>query len=188
MQADSQENKMKKSMIVTTVLMMVLSLSLFGEDLFDETMDKITLEYLKIKDTLANDKTDNVRENAKAIMVLAEKSDISNVAEKHKDHFKKLPTKILTAAKELSEAKDIKAMRAAFNDLSKPMAMWATMVKPSGVNVVYCSMAPGSWLQAGKEIRNPYYGASMLKCGQIVSEGASEKHICTKECKHDEGK
>jgi hypothetical protein len=66
------------------------------------------------------------------------------------------------------------------------MAMWATMVKPIGINVAYCSMTPGSWLQTGDEIRNPYYGASMLKCGEIVSVGAKEKdqHVCNDSCEH----
>ena len=31
-------------------------------------------------------------------------------------------------------------------------------------------MADASWLSAEKEIRNPYYGASMLKCGSVKSE------------------
>lgn len=34
--------------------------------------------------------------------------------------------------------------------------------------VIHCSMYPGSWLQADKEIVNPYYGASMLRCGEIA--------------------
>ena len=45
------------------------------------------------------------------------------------------------------------------------MAMWATMSKPAGVNVVFCSMAKASWLQTDKKIRNPYYGKKMLTCG-----------------------
>ncbi len=164
---------MKKSMIVMTVLMMVLSL--FAENSFDETMNKITVEYMKIKDTLTNDKTDNINNNAKSILKLSKKLDLTNVTEEHQAHFKKLPMNISAAAKDLSKAKDIKAMRKAFNDLSKPMAMWVTMMKPAGINVAYCSMNPGSWLQTGKEIRNPYYGASMLKCGEIVSEAYSNK-------------
>ena len=111
---------MKKSMMVITVLMMVLSLSLFGENSFDETMNKITAEYLKIKDTLANDKTENVQENAKVIFNLAKILDGNNVTGEHKDHFKDLPNKISIAAKDLSKAKKIIAMRKAFNDLSKP--------------------------------------------------------------------
>lgn len=190
MQVDSLEGKMKKSIIVLTVAMMVLSVSLFGDDSFDETMNEITVEYIKIKDTLVNDKTEKVNDIAKAIMSLAKKLDSSKVMGEHKEHFTDIPTKISVAAKELSKAKDIKAMRKAFKDLSKPMAMWATMVKPNGINVAYCPMAPGSWLQTGKEIRNPYYGASMLKCGDIVSVGAEDlkKHVCTSECKHDEMK
>ena len=171
-----------------TMLMMVLSLSLFGENSFDETMNKITVEYLKIKDTLTNDKTDNVNDNAKAIVFLTKKLDVSNVTEEHKDHFNNIPNNISAAATDLSKAKKIKAMRTAFNDLSKPMAMWATMVKPVGINVAYCPMYKASWLQTGKKIRNPYYGASMLKCGEIVSEGATGKHVCTNECKHEEMK
>ena len=179
---------MKKSIIVLTVAMMVLSVSLFANDSFDDTMNKIAVEYLKIKDTLTNDKIENVNDNAKAILYLIKKLDTSDVMGEHKDHFKSIPTNISDAATDLSNAKNIKSMRKAFNDLSKPMAMWATMMKPAGINVAYCSMNPGSWLQMGTEIRNPYYGASMLKCGEIVSEGVSEKHVCTSDCKHDEMK
>jgi len=179
---------MKRNIIVLTIAMMVLSLSLFAENSFDETMNKITVEYIKIKDTLVNDKTENVNDNAKAILYLTKKLDASTIMGEHRDHFKDIPTNISAAAIDLSNAKNIKSMRKAFNDLSKPMAMWATMVKPSGVNVAYCPMYKASWLQSEKEIRNPYYGASMLKCGEIVSEGVSEEHVCTSECKHDEMK
>ena len=177
---------MKRSIIVLTMAMMVFSISLFGDNSFDETMNEITVEYIKIKDTLINDKTENVNENAKTIFMLTKKLDSSKVMGEHKEHFTDIPTKISVAAKELSKAKDIKAMRKAFNDLSKPMAMWATMMKPAGINVAYCPMYKASWLQSGKEIRNPYYGASMMKCGEIVSVGSeiSEEHVCDENCEH----
>ncbi|MBT3756913.1 MAG: DUF3347 domain-containing protein [Candidatus Cloacimonetes bacterium] len=175
---------MKKIIIVAAMIMTVLSL--FAENSFSETMNMITAEYLKIKDTLAYDKTENVQENAKSILELTKKLNTTNIIGEYKDYFEDLPSKIFVAAKDLSKAKNIKSMREAFNDLSKPMAMWATIVKPSGINVAYCSMAPGSWLQTGQEILNPYYGASMLNCGEIVSEGAEEKHACTSECDHEE--
>ena len=181
---NEKEKKMKKKIIVIVMIMMVVSL--FAENSFNETMNKITAEYLKIKDTLANDKTENVQDNAKSILELTKKLNTTNIIGEHKEHFEDLPSKISAAAKDLSKAKNIKSMRKAFNDLSKPMAMWATMVKPNGINVAYCPMAPGSWLQTGQEIRNPYYGASMLKCGEIVSEGAEEKHVCTSECDHED--
>jgi len=35
-------------------------------------------------------------------------------------------------------------------------------------------MAKGSWLQSGKEIKNPYYGKSMLACGEIVGGDSAQ--------------
>jgi hypothetical protein len=52
------------------------------------------------------------------------------------------------------------------------MAMWGTMSKPKGIDVVFCSMAKGSWLQKRGEVRNPYYGSSMLTCGEVVGGDA----------------
>ena len=46
--------------------------------------------------------------------------------------------------------------------------MWVTMSKPKGLNVAFCSMAKGSWLQSDAKVRNPYHGAKMLRCGEIV--------------------
>lgn len=41
------------------------------------------------------------------------------------------------------------------------------------LHVAFCPMAPGSWLQRGPELRNPYYGAQMLRCGELMGTVAS---------------
>ena len=69
----------------------------------------------------------------------------------------------------VGKAKSLKDMRTAFKGLSKPVTKWAKATKPKGLDVAYCSMAKGSWVQKRGEIRNPYYGASMLTCGEVVS-------------------
>jgi len=69
----------------------------------------------------------------------------------------------------LAKTKGIEAMRKALKPLSQPLVMWATMSKAAGVNVVFCSMAKGSWLQKEKVIANPYYGSKMLRCDEIIS-------------------
>ena len=99
---------------------------------------------------------------------------------KHAAHYKTLPQKVKAAAAKLARAKSIARQREAFKELSRPLAMWATMSKPAGVNVVFCSMAKGSWLQRDKKIANPYYGASMLRCGEVVSgkhKGTASGHM-----------
>ena len=45
---------------------------------------------------------------------------------------------------------------------------------PEGIEVAYCPMAfnyeGGRWLQQSGDISNPYYGASMLRCGAFEQE------------------
>ena len=96
------------------------------------------------------------------------------------EHYKGVTGKLGVAAAGVGKARTIEQAREAMKELSKPMAMWASMSKPAGIDVVFCSMAKGSWLQRDDKIRNPYYGAKMLKCGEIVSgkhKGQSGGHM-----------
>jgi len=146
-----------------------------GSEQFDAKMQPILEEYLKIADQLDSDKTDGVNDAAKRIEGLAGGISSSSVTGEHAAHYASIPKKISEAANAMSAAKDIEPIRAAFADLSKPMVMWASMSKPSGINVIYCSMKPGSWLQKGAAIRNPYYGAKMLPCGEIIAGPDAKK-------------
>ncbi len=77
-----------------------------------------------------------------------------------------------TAAK-IAAATDINTQRTLFAELSND---FITRVKSSGltageVYVEYCPMAlndkGASWLSNQKEIRNPYFGESMMTCGEV---------------------
>lgn len=140
-----------------------------GTRAFDAGMKPITAHYGTIHRALAGDRTDGVRAAARKIAKLARQLEPERVTGKHARHYAGLPDKIRSAATRLARARSLKAQRAAFKQLSRPLAMWATMSQPAGISVVYCSMARGSWLQRDKTIANPYYGASMLRCGEVVS-------------------
>jgi len=144
---------------------------------FDKQMQPILEQYLKIQVALAADKTDGVKVAADRIGKLSSKLKPGSVSGDHTGHYKDIPKKLKVAATAVAGAGDIKATREAFKGMSKPMAMWATMSKPAGAKVAFCSMAKGSWLQAGDEIRNPYYGSEMLTCGEFVggAPAADEK-------------
>jgi len=146
-----------------------------GSEKFDELMQPILAEYLKIADSLASDKTDGVADAAKKIESLAGNISSSLVTGEHASHYKNIPKNISEGAKKMALAKDIASLRATLVELSKPMVMWTSMSKPSGINVIYCSMNPGSWLQKGAKIRNPYYGSKMLSCGEIISGPDAKK-------------
>jgi Cu(I)/Ag(I) efflux system membrane fusion protein len=72
-----------------------------------------------------------------------------------------------------ADAGDIAAIRAAFAPLSATvLELELVFGHPDGdLREVFCSMAQegkgASWLQEGKAVRNPFYGASMLACGEV---------------------
>ena len=155
-------------------LLLVAKVAQASSTQFDRQMQPILQAYLQIPKALAADKTRGVVAAAKKIKRLTTYLDVTSVGSAHAAHYKKIPQNLQNAASKMIAAKDITAMRAALKDLSRPLAMWVSMAKPQGVNVVYCSMSKGSWVQQGEAIANPYYGAKMLSCGEIVA-GADVK-------------
>lgn len=115
--------------------------------------------YLQVQVALAADKMDGVSEQAKAIEAAATPLGAD-------------AAKIVADARKLQAAKDIAAARTAFGELSEALMAYAEKTKselPADVQIAFCPMVNKSWLQKDKEIRNPYYGASMLTCGSFRS-------------------
>ena len=80
--------------------------------------------------------------------------------------------KAMEAAEKIANSGDINVQRTAFLDLSAAMEGVVSGKVASGeLYKQYCPMAfdgqGGAWLSASKEIRNPYYGDKMLKCGSV---------------------
>ena len=76
-------------------------------------------------------------------------------------------------ALKVARASSLAEQRKAFTALSMEMANFVKSreLKEGKVYLGYCPMANGntggSWLAASSEIRNPYFGDKMLKCGSI---------------------
>lgn len=81
-----------------------------------------------------------------------------------------LKADLLKAMGKLSKAGSIEKQRSAFNDVST--VMWKLVSGADATDQVvyyqYCPMKKAYWLSEEKEIENPYYGASMLNCGNVV--------------------
>jgi hypothetical protein len=76
----------------------------------------------------------------------------------------------LSAAAAKLRATDLKSARNGFGELSESLIAFlqANHAKTHPPYQFYCSMVKKHWLQSDKEVRNPYYGSSMLKCGELV--------------------
>lgn len=65
---------------------------------------------------------------------------------------------------------ELESLRQAYAPLSRAMARLARDTGYDGVRLYHCPMANAYWLQPTAEttVANPYYGASMSRCGARV--------------------
>jgi len=114
-------------------------------------------QYVKIQTALASDSLKGVPEAAAAI------------AETAKTNSGALPDAVMMQAEAVGKATDIKAARSALKSLSATLITVASAAKEKTGHYyeAFCPMAGAAWIQADKKVANPYYGASMLTCGEI---------------------
>ena len=85
------------------------------------------------------------------------------------EELRKVAQKAQLALKGLDAfPQDLAEQRKRLGELSEQVIALARRAGLSSeLQVVWCSMAPGRWLQRAGEVANPYYGAEMLRCGDI---------------------
>jgi Cu(I)/Ag(I) efflux system membrane fusion protein len=122
-----------------------------------DAMKAIVGSYLEIHAQLAADKVNALKTPADAIVAKASEMGAGGAA-------------MAAAAKTVGGATDLKTAREAFGALSDAVIAaakaegWKDL---SDVKLAYCPMVNRSWMQKGEKIRNPYYGAGMLECGEF---------------------
>lgn len=135
------------------LLLFIMGAPTWAADLPTTLMDP----YLQIQVSLADDRLDGVAVAAKALSAEAQKLGAE-------------AKPVAANATKLASAKDIAAARTVFGDLSDAMMSYAKATGATfgrDINVAFCPMVRKSWLQKGETITNPYYGKSMLTCGEI---------------------
>ncbi|RXM47144.1 DUF3347 domain-containing protein [Flavobacterium sp. YO12] len=125
--------------------------------------------YFAVKDALI--KSDAKLTSAKAKDLLAAITEVKMDKLKNDEHnvWMKAVKKMTADAKSISTTSDLKKQRETFKSLTKSTY---DLIKVSKSNeVVYkqhCPMADADWLSKEKAVKNPYYGSSMLTCGNVV--------------------
>jgi hypothetical protein len=124
--------------------------------------DRILQQYYAIHKSLAGDSVNGVAAAAAKIAEISSSASVTDTKAKAQ------LTSLSRAAAGLQKA-DLKSARDNFGELSKQLAAYLQTAAPSQKPYqFYCSMAKKGWLQPDKNTRNPYYGGSMLTCGELV--------------------
>ncbi len=125
----------------------------------DDNLNAVYSQYSQLTMALTNDNS------AEAKIVAA---DIETAAKKIDGGVS-----IIASASSIAAASDIETQRTAYSKMSDDLI---SLVKKVGIEsgelyLTHCPMAfdnkGASWISSGKEIRNPFFGEKMLKCGEI---------------------
>ncbi|MBI1314304.1 DUF3347 domain-containing protein [bacterium] len=158
-----------------------------GEDLpkaydtpaeFKQQLAAIWDVYQQIESALANDDSKAARDAAVNLPTAASRVDMKLLTDEaaHMTWMRELSNlQKITAS--LSQAAEIKAQREGFESLTGVLQVLALSFGFGDAKAVYqhhCPMAFGNkgaiWLQSDDKSRNPYFGASMLKCADRVEQ------------------
>ncbi|GAB4249543.1 MAG: hypothetical protein Kow00109_25600 [Acidobacteriota bacterium] len=129
----------------------------------DPAVDQILQEYFKIHKALASDSTQGIDPAAKRIQELA------TSAKAPAAEVQSLLAQIRAAAEKI-QGKPLDQAREVFFELSRPLLVYLNShhANKAAYYRYFCPMAKKGWIQAEKGTKNPYYGSSMLTCGQLI--------------------
>ncbi|WP_277015501.1 DUF3347 domain-containing protein [Flavobacterium lindanitolerans] len=141
-------------------LMLVLVVLFFGFPAFAQNTANLLNNYLNVKNALVNGDSKAASEATTSLYESIKKEDSFNQKQE-----------LLQAAEKLSKAGNIEKQRAELNNVS--VILWKLVESDKKLDQTvyyqYCPMKKTYWLSKDKEIKNPYYGSSMLTCGKVTS-------------------
>ena len=140
---------------------------------FQNQLKIVFNDYIKLKDALVKDDTDNVMAESKKLLDNLSKVDMKLLIDKEAhNNWMLLEKEIKTLANLISNTSSIKKQRNHFKQLSSYLT---NAVQLFGINEKvyqqFCPMADNNngayWLSKEEKVINPYFGDAMLTCGEV---------------------
>jgi len=151
-------------------ILAALGLSLYSLSVSAQTTAPALTAYYGVKDALVATDAAKAKTSATTLVAALGKVDAGKLSASDKKELMSAKTK----AEAISKSTNVEAQREQFEGLSANMIVLAKATKPAKTFVQFCPMAAdgkgASWLSDKKEVRNPYYGDKMLKCGSVKEE------------------
>lgn len=139
-----------------------------------EALKPLFSHYFEMKDALVNDNFEKAKEAGAMLKSTLEKIDMSLFKDDVHAVWMEQSNTLETALEHINHLNDIKAIRDQFKNISSSIVAIAESFDPISTSlfIQHCPMADSNkgadWLSQEKEIRNPYFGESMLTCGEVT--------------------
>jgi len=134
------------------------------------SLEKLVGLYVPMQEALAGDSVAAVKEQAAKVAAEAEAVLTAGGEKPSLDAIEGLED-VVAAAKGMT-APEIKDLREQFKPLSLALAKLVERQAVAGHGIYFCPMADAYWIQKSGAVKNPYYGAKMLTCGEPVKKVA----------------
>ena len=142
---------------------------------FQAQLARLWQVYLPLVQALAGDNLQAARQSITALQPALVSIDPGSLQDEAAVVWKKEHTNLTKIISNFTQAADIEATRSVFVLLSDEMLVLVRSFGLGDVGQVYelhCPMAfkgrGASWLQNNDQVKNPYYGATMLECADRV--------------------
>lgn len=160
--------KMNISVIIAVTIFSFLAMPVNAQK-NESDLSVMLSKYYGIKNALVTSDAGGAAKQAMEFSATIGKIDVKKLTVSEQQAFNNKKSRILSDAGIIGTATDIKNQREAFASFSVAMIILAKAVKLSQqpVYIDYCPMKKNYWLSADSQIKNPYYGNSMLTCGKV---------------------
>ena len=135
----------------------------------DSDLSALLSKYYGIKNSLVTSDAVGAAKQAMEFSATVEKIDVKKLDLSEQQAFNNTRSKLLSGVAVIGTSTDIKKQRETFASFSAAMIVLAKAANLSQqpVYIDYCPMKKNYWLSADIQIKNPYYGNSMLTCGKV---------------------
>ena len=162
---------------------------------FRSQLSQLIPAYLSIGQALSADDGDSAVRAVARLRQVVDAINPQSLVGQTSERWNVERNSLSTIVARLSNANDLASLRAAFALLSDELlALHRTFGFPNSDQLfeLHCPMAfegrGASWIQSNNAVRNPYYGASMLKCADKVKPlGVKSEPKTDEHAGHDHG-
>lgn len=134
-------------------------------------ISQLLSQYFILKEALVASDANAAKASANEVLEIANAMPVATLTGDEKAYAEEKREQVVQSATKIAEANDLEAQRENLEQLSQSVFAMAKAFDAADQTLYYqrCPMANNNqgayWLSANEEIRNPYFGEKMLKCG-----------------------
>lgn len=134
-------------------------------------ISQLLSQYMILKEALVASDPNAAKASANEVLEIARAMPVATLTGDEKAYAEEKREEVVSSATQIAEANDLEAQRENFELLSEAVFSMSKAFDAADQTLYYqhCPMAKNNqgayWLSTNSEIRNPYFGDKMLKCG-----------------------